>query len=377
MIMSAVLLAVSCNDNNDNIGEATIKVGQKSVNVSAEGGKIAIDYSIEGKYDGELYIGQDADWIKLDEIGKSTIFFDIATNTSEEARTATLSLHVKGAENVYVLIVQSGKTAGFVNEEMFAIEVSDITTGTATVSVTPKEEYKTKTYLYSVIDKKSYETYGSRAYIEACIRQIDEFVELSLKYDPVPRSFSDFLSRYASVNPATLLHDDTEYYAAAFDLDVNKQFSGNITLKEFKTQKTKQSSNKFNLRMNGSVLTVTPTNNDPYIYDILTKEAWSEFSTPREVAQMFVQTMKSYGYLSIYIVNGAQSEDFASTLDHSGNYVAYAFGYNYDDRTGGITTEIEYIEFSYKASAASATGTGQGRMSLTNTSALRPMILAR
>ena len=127
--------------------------------------------------------------------------------------------------------------------------------------------------------------------------------------------------------------------------------------------------------MIGSVLSVTTTNNDTYICDVLTKESWNEFDSPREAAQMFVSTMKSHGYLGMYIVSGPHSEDFAkSTLDHSGNYVAYAFGYSDDSKTGGITTEIEYIEFSYKASASSATITRQGRISA---SVGKPMINGR
>ena len=373
LMITAALLAVSCSEKN--IGEETaakIIIGTKSINAAAEGGKYDFGYTIEGNYDGNIYVGYDCDWITVD-VGDSSIFLDIEPNPSEDARTATLSFGVNGSDAVFVLVVQKGKTPEPVNEEMFSIDVADITTNSATVSIAPAGGHN-KTYLYSVVDKKSYELYGSKAYIEACIKQIDYLIELSIKYDPVPRTFGDFLLRNASVNPASSLNDDTEYYAVAFDLDVNKKYSGNITLKEFKTNKAAQSSNKFKLQMQGSVLSVTTTNNDTYICDVLTKESWSEFATPREVAQMFVSTMKSYGYLGMYIVSGSQSKDFASTLDHSGNYVAYAFGYSDDSRTGGITTEIEYIEFSYKASASSATITRQGRISA---SVGKPMINGR
>lgn len=377
-MMTAALIAVSCDNNNDAENTAAkITVGQKTVSATAEGGLYEIDYNIEGYNGGDIYINRQDDWVKVDEVGESTIFLDIAPNPTEDTRTATLDISYKNAEPVYILIIQKGKTPEFVNEEMFTIEVSGITTGAATVSVEPVGGHN-KTYLYSVVDKKSYDLYGAQAYIDACIKQIEHLIELSIKYDPVPRTFSDFLLRNTSVNPASSLNDDTEYYAVAFDLDVNKKFSGNITIKGFKTQKARQSSNKFKLQMYGSILSVTTTNSDPYIYDILTKESWNELETPREVAQMFVSTMRSYGYLSMYITNGSQSEDFASTLDHSGNYVAYAFGYNDDSTIGGITTEIEYIEFSYNASASSATITGQGRISLTgNEPALRPIIMAK
>lgn len=378
MMIAAAVLAVSCTDKSEteNPG-AKIIVAQKSLNAAAEGGRYEIDYRIDGDKGGTVSVSCHDDWITADEIGESTIFLDIAPNTNEEARTASLSVSYKGADAVYVAVIQKGRTPGHVNEEMFAIEVSDITTGTATVSIEPVGGHN-RTYLYSVVDKRSYERYGAHAYIEACIEQIDALVEMSLKYDPVPRSFGDFLSRNATVNPASSLNDDTEYYAAAFDLDVNKRYSGDITLKEFKTPKAAQSQNSFKLEMQGTLLSVTTTNNDPYIYDILTKEAWSEFATPRDVAQTFVSTMKSYGFLSMYIAAGSKSGDFASTLDHSGDYVAYAFGYSDDSKVGGITTEIEYIEFSYKAPAAIATATGQGRLPIADGKpALRPMTMKR
>lgn len=373
LMMTAALLAVSCSEKNEGEEIAPkIIIGTKSINADAEGGKYDFGYKIEGSYDGNIYAGYDCDWITVD-IGDSSIFLDIDPNPSEDARTATLSFSVNGSDAVFVLVVQKGKTPEPVNEEMFSIDVADITTNSASVSIAPVGGHN-KTYLYSVVDKKSYELYGSQAYIEACIEQIDYLIELSVKYDPVPRTFGDFLLRNASVNPASSLNDDTEYYAVAFDLDVNKKYSGSITLKEFKTNKAAQSSNKFKLQMQGSILSVATTNNDPYICDVLTKESWSEFDTPREVAQMFVSTMKSYGFLSMYIVSGSHSEDFTSTLDHSGDYVAYAFGYSDDSQTGGITTEIEYIEFSYKASASSATITKRGRISLAG---VRPMINGR
>lgn len=370
LMMTAALLAVSCSEKNEGEEIASkIIIGTKSINADAEGGRYDFGYKIEGSNDGSIYTDYDCDWITVD-IGDSSIFLDIDPNPSEDARTATLSFGVKGSDAVFVLVVQKGKTPEPVNEEMFSIDVADITTNSASVSIAPVGGHN-KTYLYSVVDKKSYELYGSQAYIEACIEQIDYLIELSVKYDPVPRTFGDFLLRNASVNPASSLNDDTEYYAVAFDLDVNKKYSGSITLKEFKTNKAAQSSNKFKLQMQGSILSVATTNNDPYICDVLTKESWSEFDTPREVAQMFVSTMKSYGFLSMYIVSGSHSEDFASTLDHSGDYVAYAFGYSDDSQTGGITTEIEYIEFSYKASASSATITKRGRIS---PAGVRPMI---
>ncbi len=374
LMMTAALLAVSCSEKNEGEEIAPkIIIGTKSINADAEGGKYDFGYKIEGSYDGSsIYTDYDCDWITVD-IGDSSIFLDIDPNPSEDARTATLSFGVNGSDAVFVLVVLKGKTPEPVNEEMFSIDVADITTNSASVSIAPVGGHN-KTYLYSVVDKKSYELYGSQAYIEACIEQIDYLIELSVKYDPVPRTFRNFLLRNASVNPASSLNDDTEYYAVAFDLDVNKKYSGSITLKEFKTNKAAQSSNKFKLQMQGSILSVATTNNDPYICDVLTKESWNEFDTPREVAQMFVSTMKSYGFLSMYIVSGSHSEDFASTLDHSGDYVAYAFGYSDDSQTGGITTEIEYIEFSYKASASSATITKRGRISLAG---VRPMINGR
>lgn len=373
LMMTAALLAVSCSEKNEGEEIASkIIIGTKSINADAEGGKYDFGYKIEGSNDGSIYTDYDCDWITVD-IGDSSIFLDIDPNPSEDARTATLSFGANGSDAVFVLVVQKGKTPEPVNEEMFSIDVADITTNSASVSIAPVGGHN-KTYLYSVVDKKSYELYGSQAYIEACIEQIDYLIELSVKYDPVPRTFGDFLLRNASVNPASSLNDDTEYYAVAFDLDVNKKYSGNITLKEFKTNKAAQSSNKFKLQMQGSILSVATTNNDPYICDVLTKESWSEFDTPREVAQMFVSTMKSYGFLSMYIVSGSHSEDFASTFDHSGDYVAYAFGYSDDSQTGGITTEIEYIEFSYKASASSATITKRDRISLAG---VRPMINGR
>lgn len=373
IMITAALLAVSCTDkkeSDDVVSKIIIKT--KTVNVEAAGGNYDFDYKIENFSGGSLGADTQEEWVTA-EVGESEVFLDIAPNTSEEARTATLTVSYKNAEPVYVIIIQKGKTPEFVNEEMFAIDVTDITTTTATVSIAPKDGHN-KTYLYSVVDKKSYDIYGAKAYIEACIKQIEWFIEQS-QSTGIPTTVSDYLSRNATVNPAIRLNDDTEYYAVAFDLDVNKKYSGNITLKSFTTRKAQQSPNRFQLQMHGSVLSVTAANDDPYICDVLTKESWSEFDSPREAAQMFVSTMRMY--LDWYIKNGSQSEDFASTLDHSGDYIAYAFGYSNADKTGGITTEIEYIEFNYKASAASATITGKGRLSLADgIPALRPIISA-
>lgn len=101
------------------------------------------------------------------------------------------------------------------------------------------------------------------------------------------------------------------------------------------------------LSVSGTHLNVTSSSSgDTWICDVVSKDAWDEFSLPEDAAHTYISTMTQYGALTLY--KGSQSVDVSGSLTERGKeYVAFAVGYRQSDTDGGLTTEVEYITFKY------------------------------
>ena len=237
-------------------------------------------------------------------------------------RIASLKLSFGGCEE-YVRIIQAKR---FINEEMFDITVSDISSDAATITAMPKVQ-SDNTYYFDYVAKSTYDEYGREAIISAYVDGLKRMIESNQQLG-LQISLLDVLSRYPSTNTtksATSLDDDTAYYAFAFDLDVNAKYSGNISLKQ-------------------TGIEVTTTNSDPYVFHIIDKKTWNTAADAEEAARGFVSAHKQYVLdpLTNYIKSGNATFVDLSEFDitEGGEYVAYAFGYN-----KGITTAVTFVEF--------------------------------
>ncbi|MCM1503154.1 MAG: hypothetical protein NC115_10905 [Bacteroidales bacterium] len=361
--ISVILTLVSCVcasifqscdklGTDDEAYDSTFVVeSERIVNVDVNGGKITVNYSIDGPKEGnKASVSTNRQWIHVGSVYNTAFSFTVDPNDEGEDRNGEITMTCSGTKPVTLHIIQGKEKSEAPVFSKFDIRVSDVTTSTARVQIIPVDA--AVSYFYSIVSKADYDAYGAERYIERRIEQIREFAAISGgRLDSfLNRGTFDTAALPASQAPSLL--DDTDYYVAVFDLAFDAQgkasYSGFVELKEFRSGKATPVDMSFTLAMSGNVLTVKPSSSSyTYICDMTSKAIWDSYASPVDIARDFVATMKSYGRLDQYIWSGVKSEDFSSTIDKGGDFVAYAVGYRNAASDSGITTEVCFKEFSF------------------------------
>lgn len=349
----AAIGVVACGGGAEENEEATstFDVKAKLISVGAEGGKVTVDYGIKGPKEGNTAeVTTSEDWIHPGKTYNTTFSFDVDRNETGTDRTGELRMDCKGVQPLTLVVSQSKEGSVTPTYNKFKIEVSEITTSSARVVITPVDA--AETYLYSIVSKSDYDKFsGTEAYIK---RRIEQIKEMCAIYGVSPSYFltkGTFDTAKLETSQKTTIMDNTAYYAAAFDLSFddkgNASYSGKIDLCGFRSKKATQSGMILSLSITGTHLNVTASSSgDTWICDVLSKAAWDEFSAPEDAAHTYVSTTTQYGALTLY--KGSQSIDVSDALTEKGKeYVAFAVGYRQSDTDGGLTTEVKYITFKY------------------------------
>ena len=246
------------------------------------------------------------------------------------------------------------------------IDVTDITATSATVSVTPSTD---ETYYFDVIEKDYFDAYTSESeFIADYVADLKAMIdEINSAYG-TSYSIADFLS--SGSDSYTYEEGDLEpnydYYAFAFCLSANGEVKGGFTKKAFKTlNEATTSENTFqvsvsNITATGATVSVTPSTNETYYFDVLEKEIYDAYTDKKELAAEYIAEIKdyyeSYGYsLADALSSGNDSYSFDGFLDSNTAYYALAFGVT---TSGAITTDVTTVEFTTLESSGGNTGGG-------------------
>lgn len=346
---------VSCvNDAiEDDKPASTFNVkGGRLLNVDSEGGRIAVDYSIVGVKEGNVAsVSTKENWIHIGKVYSTTFSIVVDRNDTGSDRLGEISMNSDGVQPLNIVVSQSKKGSSAPTYNKFKIEVSEITTSSARIVITPVNA--AETYLYSLVSKSDYEKFdGAEKYIEKRVGQIKDY---SAIYGIKPESFltkGNFDTARLESNQQSNILDNTEYYVTAFDLAFddkgNASYSGKIDLYAFRSKKATPSDMTLSLNVSGTYLNVKSTSSsDTWICDVMSVDAWEEFSVPEDAAHTYVSTMMTYQG-GVYLYKGSQSIDISDSLDEKGKeYVAFAVGYRQSDTDGGLTTEVAHVKFKY------------------------------
>ena len=361
-LIASALISVAClvscggsGSGGDEEPTSTFDVKNRLVSVTSEGGKVSVDYGIKGPKEGNTAeVSTDADWIHLGKVYSTTFSFEVDVNDSDSDRTGEIKMTCTGVQPLTLVVSQGKEGSSSQAYNKFKIEVSEITTSTARVVITPVNA--AESYLYSIVSKYDYDKCSDD--VDYIKKRIDQVKELCASKGVKPASFltsGNFdSSKYTSADKQTV-YDNTVFYAVAFDLAFDDKgtpsYSGKLDKVEFRTKKATPVSMAFTLNMSGTHLNVTSSSSgDTWICDVLSKESWDELPTPEDVAHTYINMAYQYSALTggLTVYKGNQSIDFKDALDEKGKeYVAYAVGYRQSDTDGGLTTEVKYITFKY------------------------------
>ena len=145
-------------------------------------------------------------------------------------------------------------------------------------------------------------------------------------------------------------NEKTDLYLMAFGVDMAGTLTTDVEMSGmYTTSEAGMSDNTFDIfRVSDlpseTVVRVEPSNDDPYLFHMVPKDAFEDYGSPMAIAEEYVEV--NAAYLDVLICSGVGQRDFFETFDIYGNgdYVVYAFGYY----AGVITTDVATLELTYE-----------------------------
>lgn len=346
------ILLPSCTKSSGEGGEdysSSFNVNPKVLKAGVAGGEFFVDYGISGPMEGGVAeVTADSPWIHVRSVYNSEFVCSVDPNETGKDRTGRIRLSCRQTRPLDLMVIQ-GTGGGETIYSNYKIEVSDITTSTCRVRVTPVDAGKT--YIWTPVRKIDYEKGTPEEHIKACIDRVEE---LAVRAGSTPDKFlasgildTDLLEE--DNRPA--LFDRTDYYLTVFDISYDKStkkfsYSGKIDLLEFRTLSAPASDMKFEILYSDGAVTVRPSKSDTYIFNYVLKEAWDSVD-PDYAAHYYITYFSTSGSLEIH--SGTYRADLTGDKDmvKGEKYVAFAVGYRDSAVDGGLTSEVNYIEFTY------------------------------
>ncbi len=238
-------------------------------------------------------------------------------------------------------INENGGYSGY-SDMNFEIAISNITATGAVVKVTP--DNNTTLYYFDKVEKSVYAGYKSNTEFmqdmianlrKHCSSSGTSIVE-SISIGENQRTFSGELT------------PDTDYYIFAFGVDSKLNPKTNPTLKAFRTGEGsgsdnnedggdngggESSDNTFSINVSGGLITITPSNNDPYFWTIEESDYYAGQSESFIISDLIEYYSADDG-LQYYIASGEDSYDYSEVLTAGNSYTIYVFGYDNTPTTG-------------------------------------------
>jgi len=231
------------------------------------------------------------------------------------------------------------------SDEPFTITVRTVQAKAVWADIMPEtNDFK---YNFGTVTVKDYETkYKSdEALIKAIDKEDKEYWEKNLK-DLI--SFSDaYLCTGAYFLNSSYLEPETEYYVFAFPYDDSDNPICKVVKQRFTTTAYKPSDIDFTVALNGSSVTVTPSNdNDPYYFDYDTVEYINEdfAGSPVIFYSYLVYKYEEYDFMSGMTVTGACDSDMADYFDMKSGQEFYLVASGYDN---GVNSRCRIFKLTY------------------------------
>ena len=253
----------------------------------------------------------------------------------------------------------------------YVISVTNITTNSATVTVTPSDN--DTSYYFDVIEKDYLDAYTNSAdFLADYVAEIKAYIDELNAYG-YGITFADFVSygKDSYDYEAGTLDPNTEYYAIAFGLSEEGKVTSDLNKKVFTTLSSgnsggsNTSNNTFQVNVtditsNGATVSVTPSNYDTYYFDVIEKDIYDMYTDKKELAADYMaeiaEACKDYGYtIADVLSSGSDAYSFEGYLDPNTAYYALAFGVS---TSGAITTDVAATAFTTLASGSGGGSTG-------------------
>ena len=233
---------------------------------------------------------------------------------------------------------------------IFSFELLSVTATSIEASVTPEDE--SLRYFWTAIPRTVYEDTYRGEITAAAIATIDlwKYSFADYGYESFEALYMDQTVTGKDTHTFGGYNEKTDLYLMAFGVDMAGTLTTDVEMSGmYTTSEAGMSDNTFDIfRVSDlpseTVVRVEPSNDDPYLFHMVPKDAFEDYGSPMAIAEEYVEV--NAAYLDVLICSGVGQRDFFETFDIYGNgdYVVYAFGYY----AGVITTDVTTLELTYE-----------------------------
>lgn len=224
---------------------------------------------------------------------------------------------------------------------LFEIDVTDITGGSATVTVTPHD--RTGYYYFDVVSDLELRRYGSaEKALNAVLNDVAGLVEKG-KY-----TWNDILSKGKDqFTFHSTFEPETDYTVISAYVNLGSTVTLDPTAKpatqKFSTTEVGTSRNTFYISESSGNITVIPSLDDEYYLWSFGETEWYDGLSDEEVISEELSRLHDAGIdLSSLLACGQDSYDYGPSCKEGVSYTVLAFGYD-----GGVTTGLTRYDFIY------------------------------
>jgi len=252
-------------------------------------------------------------------------------------------------KKIYCLLVAVLTLAGCtkipsLSDTPFTITVKSVQSNAVWADVIP--ETNDFRYNFGAVSVADYEQkyHNDESMIQAKDAEDKEFWQKNLK-DKI--SFSDaFLYNGAYFVKSVDLEPDTDYYIFAFPYDGDDNPVCKVVKQRITTMSYKPSDIEFSVCLQGSVISVVPSNNDRYYFDYETVETVvNDFGDDPELFYTYlVHKYEEYGFMPELMCQGPQDSDIADYYSITPGQQFYMVASGYDN---GINSKCRVYKLTY------------------------------
>jgi len=250
------------------------------------------------------------------------------------------------------LAVSCRKVDFVIGDNPFTIEVKNIYARAVWVDILP--ENNDFYFYYDIVSLNDFSEFDSDAdFVSYVDGQNREMYDILVEYGYTDPFEELMLYRSAILEPYygndVLLEPETDYYLYAFAYDKNLNAIGTLHKVKFRTPKEVHSENTFTVVLNGDYITVTPSNDDQYLFDFATEKELKElyYGMPEYYFSQMIDVYEQYGFMDSMVSQGEDTDylfDYYTTIDDGEKIYVMVAGYDH-----GLTTDVSIHEFTYSA----------------------------
>lgn len=252
---------------------------------------------------------------------------------------------------VMSLAVSCRKIDFVISDDPFIIEVKNVCARSVWVDIFP--ENNDFYYYYDIVSDEKFSKFDSDADF---IRSVDannrDLYDLLMENDYSDDSFEELMLYRSAVLEAyygnnVLLEPEKDYILYAYAYDQNINAIETLYKVRFTTPKEVKSDNTFVVSLEGDYITVTPSNDDQYIFDFAleTELNKSYYGNPLYYFNQMIEVYEQYGFIDNVLSKGTDTDylfDYYTSVEDGEKIYVMVAGYD-----NGFTTDISVHEAVY------------------------------